>query len=166
MPELKTEAEYFRIGLIDQLETQEEISDWADTIIRNSKEIPDWALELSFAKTKSKNEVITLLNSIDGIADDMTVIRKLMIKIFEKYSAGKIDFKNAISRSYQILLRQYNILQGAYSQDVRQLYFEIMGLDDDLDHYSNEKIGNLEKIKSEYHEFVAKIVSGYGGTRK
>jgi hypothetical protein len=63
MPSDKDFAEFARDGLIAGLFKADEVQKWADRIIAERAEVPDWAIELS---TAGFNEMISVLGEVPG----------------------------------------------------------------------------------------------------
>jgi hypothetical protein len=155
MKNFKNLAEYFRIGLLNKIEDANEVSKWADEIILSQgDEIPEWALELTLAKSKKLNELIMILNRIEGDLNKEKVIDQILLRIYKIYKLKEFDFAMAIRKSYRIMLNNFNIFQDRYDEKVRGIYCQIMSLDDELDRFEYERIGNEVELEEKYNIFI------------
>jgi hypothetical protein len=156
MSVFKEMAEYYRMGLLHGFVDIGDISSWADKIILESKiDIPDWALELTFAKTRSVNEVISTLASIAGTYDKRQLIWKVLNQIFFCYIRNGLTVHSAVKASFAIVRNEIDLFSGKkVPEELEQLYLDLMRLDDAVDLEKEALHGSEEDTRSGYLEFI------------
>ena len=98
-PTTKDFAEYFRLTLEAGVCLETEIETWADAmIIETTSPIPDWLLNLSIERETSKFKI---LESVPGIADEITVWNLVLAKLGVAVRAQKIDQERIVRQLFR-----------------------------------------------------------------
>ncbi len=111
-------AEFLAMGLRwNQIETSKVVA-WADSVIRDRSNPPDWAIELSIPPC-DKDEIVNSLLSIGGAQRGRVGTNMFVAMLRRKWNASELS-------GYQIARILYGLLQeGCLPQDVGTVIYTI-----------------------------------------
>lgn len=134
----------FSIALANGLMSKTETITWADKILEEENDFDDIVIELSLSKTKSANEVVTMLNRYLDFKFSKLSSRIALGMLHKLYGSGQISSKEA----YEILL--WMAWETELSEEEKE---EISLIEIDYQCAEDDAFGTMEDVKKAFLNF-------------
>jgi hypothetical protein len=147
-PTTKDLAEYFRLVLEAGLCREDEVENWADSIIvKTGSPLPDWLLNLSVERETSKNK---LLQVVPGEADELTAWSLVLAQL------GVADRAQELSREKILcLLNRWALdceIPNPFCKAIYKLDYSFDGMMEGW-HSENQFIKDFEDFFEQFRAF-------------
>ncbi len=141
----RTYLQVFSIALANGLMSKTEIIAWADKILEEENDFDDIVIELSLSKSKSTDEVVTMLNRYLDFKFGKLSARIALGMLHKLYDSRQISFKDA----YEILCWL------AWETELTQEEKEAITLIElDYQCAEDEVFGTMEDVETSVSDFL------------
>jgi hypothetical protein len=139
----KDQAEFLARALESGLKTVPEVIAWADENITQLETPPHWLLELSMMSKAKGQDVLDMLNHVEGVADERKVYRGIFGLILEQVTLSRMTGYEAVR-----ILRWQNI---EFPEDA---YWKLASFDAYYEDWSEFNTSQIADLDCEFVAFL------------